>query len=210
MRIGIVGTGISGMVAAYLLQRDHDLTVFEANDYVGGHTATIDVPVPDGTPTNRLKHANEAGSPSALAVDTGFIVYNERTYPNFVKLLDRLGVETQPSEMSFSVRDESDGMEYAGGSLTELFGGLNNALRPSHYRMLLDILRFYREAKSLLDESKEDDGLTLGSISSRAVIRDRSSINTSSRWSARFGRASPSACCNSLVAFLFAFFTTMA
>jgi len=162
MRIGIVGTGISGMVAAYLLQRDHDLTIYEANDYIGGHTATIDVPVPDGTPTNQLQQANEAGSPSALAVDTGFIVYNERTYPNFVKLLDQLGVETQPSEMSFSVRDESDGMEYAGGTLSELFGGLNNALRPSHYRMLLDILRFYREAKSLLDESKEDDGLTLG------------------------------------------------
>jgi len=162
MRIGIVGTGISGMVAAYLLQRDHDLTIFEASDYIGGHTATIDVPLSAGAPTNQLTQSNEAGTAPMMAVDTGFIVYNERTYPNFVKLLKQLSVETQPSEMSFSVRDEASGMEYAGGSLSELFGGLNNALRPSHYRMLLDILRFYREARSLLDESKEEDGLTLG------------------------------------------------
>lgn len=162
MRIGIVGTGVSGMVAAYLLQRDHDLTIFEANEYVGGHTATVDVPVAAGTPTNQPQTTSKAGSTSNMAVDTGFIVYNERTYPNFMKLLAQLGVDTQPSEMSFSVHDDADGMEYAGRNLLELFGGLSNALRPSHYRMLLDIPRFYKNARALLDESKEDDGLTLG------------------------------------------------
>ena len=145
MRIAVVGTGISGLVAAYLLNDDHDLTVFEANDYVGGHTHTITVDDPTG-PTN---------------VDTGFIVYNERTYPNFCKLLARLGVETQLSSMSFSVRDDAADIEYKGDNLNALFAQRSNLLRWGHYRMLLEILRFYRQSRRLLAEPAEK--LTMGS-----------------------------------------------
>ena len=94
MRIAVIGSGISGMVAAYLLHRDHDITVFEANDYIGGHTHTFDVALEGKT----------------LPVDTGFIVFNERTYLNFVKLLRRLGVPWQDSNMSFSVHCERTGL----------------------------------------------------------------------------------------------------
>ncbi|HSA65237.1 MAG TPA: FAD-dependent oxidoreductase [Nitrospira sp.] len=135
MRIAIVGTGISGMVAAYLLHRDHAITVFEAADYVGGHTNTLDVTLDGHT----------------YAIDTGFIVFNDWTYPNFIRLLDRLGVESQPSDMSFSVRCERTGLEYNGTSLNALFAQRRNFLRPSFHRMILDILRFNRESLSLLD-----------------------------------------------------------
>lgn len=173
MKIGIVGTGISGMVAAYLLHRDHDLTIYEANDYIGGHTATVDVRVDNG---------------QSLAVDTGFIVYNDRTYPNFVKLLKKLSVETQPSTMSFSVRDEARNYEYAGGSLNEFFGQRANVFRPSHYKMLTDVLRFYREAPALLRLANTDDSLTLGEYLernrySRAFIRDHILPMAAAIWS---------------------------
>ncbi len=144
MRIAVVGTGISGMVAAYLLRAEHDLTVFEAGDYVGGHTNTIVVDDQTG-PTN---------------VDTGFIVYNEWTYPNFCKLLDELGVATQPSSMSFSVRDEAADLEYKGDNLNTLFAQRSNLLRPGHYRMLYEILRFYRRSRDLLHNGT--NGATLG------------------------------------------------
>ncbi len=134
MKIALVGTGIAGMVAAYLLHHEHEITVFEANDYIGGHTNTLDVER-DGR---------------AYAVDTGFIVYNDWTYPNFIKLLARLGVATQPSAMSFSVRDEASGLEYNGTSLNTLFAQRRNLFRPSFYRMIADILRFNREARALL------------------------------------------------------------
>jgi len=133
-RIAITGTGISGLVAAYLLQDGNDVTVFEAADYVGGHTHTVAIDDPRGP----------------AQVDTGFIVYNEWTYPNFCKLLARLGVATQPSNMSFSVRDEAADIEYRGDNLNTLFAQRSNLLRPGHYRMLLEILRFYREARELL------------------------------------------------------------
>ncbi|GJM23915.1 MAG: amine oxidase [Phycisphaerae bacterium] len=144
MRIAVIGTGISGLVASYLLADDHDLTVFEANDYIGGHTHTVKVDDPSG-PTN---------------VDTGFIVYNEWTYPNFCKLLDRLGVETQASNMSFSVRDDAADIEYKGDNLNTLFAQRSNFLRWGHYRMLYEILRFYRQSRRLLNRSA--DGLTMG------------------------------------------------
>jgi predicted NAD/FAD-binding protein len=144
MRIAIVGTGISGMVAAYLLREEHELTIFEAGDYIGGHTHTVTV--------------DDARGPAN--VDTGFIVYNEWTYPNFCKLLDRLGVATQPSSMSFSVRDDNRNLEYQSDSLNTLFAQRGNLLRASHYRMLLDIMRFYRKSPRLLDGGSDD--LTLG------------------------------------------------
>lgn len=143
VKIAVVGTGIAGMVVAYLLNQEHDITVFEANDYIGGHTNTIDVEQDGAT----------------HAVDTGFIVYNDWTYPNFIKLLAGLGVASQPSSMSFSVRDEASGLEYNGTTINQLFAQRRNLFRPSFYRMVFDILRFNREAKDLLETA--DDTMTL-------------------------------------------------
>ena len=134
MRIAVIGTGISGMAAAYLLCQDHDVVVFEANDYIGGHTNTIDV---------ELNGANHK-------VDTGFIVFNKKNYPNFVKLMELLGVDYQPSNMSFSVQCERTGLEYCPSTLSSLFAQRRNLLRPSFYRMLLDSFRFRREAQEIL------------------------------------------------------------
>jgi uncharacterized protein len=130
LRIAIVGGGISGLVAAHLLHPDHDITLFEANDYAGGHTHTVPVTTSSGQ----------------WPVDTGFIVYNERNYPTFTALLARLGVATQPTSMSFSVRSNALGFEYNGSSVNQLFGQRSNLLRPSFYRMAADILRFGRHA----------------------------------------------------------------
>jgi predicted NAD/FAD-binding protein len=143
MKIAIVGTGISGMVTAYLLSGSHDITVFEKNDYIGGHTHTVDVEV-EGT---------------EYPVDTGFIVFNEVTYPNFVKLLRRLDVPWKNSRMSFSLRCEQTGLEFCPSSLDSLFAQRRNLLRPSFYRMVMDIFRFRGEALRLLETL--DDQVTL-------------------------------------------------
>lgn len=135
VKIAVIGTGIAGNVAAYRLAREHEVTVFEADNRIGGHTNTIDVEL----------------SGKRYAVDTGFIVFNERTYPNFIELLEELGVSSQDSDMSFSVRCEKTGLEYNGGSLNQLFSQRRNLFRPSFYRMIGDILRFNREATGLLD-----------------------------------------------------------
>ena len=134
-RIAVVGTGVAGLVAAERLCRAHDVTVFEAERRIGGHTHTVDAPSPDGP----------------VAVDTGFIVCNDRTYPGFLALLDRLGVRLRPSEMSFSVRCERTGLEYNGSSFGALFAQRRNLVRPRFWRMLRDILRFHREAPSFAD-----------------------------------------------------------
>jgi predicted NAD/FAD-binding protein len=144
MRIAVIGTGISGMVAAHALCRDHEVTVYESGGHIGGHTNTIDV-----------EHAGRR-----YAVDTGFIVYNDWTYPNFVELLGELGVAWQPSRMSFSVRCERSGLEYNGTSLNALFAQRRNFLRPSFLRMVADILRFNRRAPALLQSGGES--LSLG------------------------------------------------
>jgi len=136
MKIAIIGTGIAGNVAAYQLSRRHDITVFEAENRIGGHTNTVDI----------------VAAGRKWAVDTGFIVFNDQTYPNFISLLGELGVESQPSQMGFSVRNESSGLEYSGSSISSLFAQRSNLLRPSFYRMLNDILRFNREAPALMDE----------------------------------------------------------
>ena len=135
MRIAVIGSGIAGNVAARRLHRAHDVTMFEAKPRAGGHSHTHVVTV--------------AGR--RVDVDTGFIVYNERTYPRFTALLAELGVATQESCMSFSVRDESSGLEYNGTSLNALFAQRRNLLRPAFLRMVRDILRFNREAPALLD-----------------------------------------------------------
>lgn len=130
MKIAIVGAGVSGLVAAYHLHRRHEITVFEAGDHVGGHARTVDV--------------EEAGR--SYAVDTGFVVYNERNYPNFTQLLRELGVRSRPTTMSFSVCDRESGIEYNGHSLNTLFAQRSNVLRPKFWRLVADILRFNRRA----------------------------------------------------------------
>jgi predicted NAD/FAD-binding protein len=128
MKIAIIGSGIAGNVAAYTLRQAHDITVFESGSYVGGHTNTVDVYEDD----------------RSIAVDTGFIVFNDRTYPNFIRLLDEIGQASQPSEMSFSVQADDGKIEYSGSSLNGLFAQRRNIVRPPFYRMIRDILRFNR------------------------------------------------------------------
>lgn len=149
MNIAIIGAGISGLVTAYLLHRDHHITVFEANDYIGGHTRTVEVS--DGERTQ--------------AVDTGFIVFNDKTYPNFVRLMGRLGISRRPSRMSFSVKCEKTGLEYSPSSPNALFARRQNLLSLPFYRMLLDIFRFRLGSKALLLEN--DPRVTLGEYLSR-------------------------------------------
>ena len=135
MKIAIIGSGISGITVAHLLCKDYDVTVFEANDYIGGHTHTHEIKI-----DNKSWH-----------IDSGFIVYNERTYPNFIKLLNKLKVKTQKTSMGFSVKSPSSGLEYSGGSLNSLFAQRLNLLKPSFYVMIKDILKFNRIAVSELE-----------------------------------------------------------
>lgn len=138
MNIAIIGSGISGLTSAYLLNRSHEITLFEAGDWIGGHTHTIEVTV-DG---------------QRYAVDTGFIVFNDWTYPNFIRLLGQLGVGFKPTEMSFSVTDPDSGLEYNGNNFNSLFAQRRNLLSPGFWGMLRDILRFNKEALRDLDEHR--------------------------------------------------------
>ena len=137
MKIAVIGTGIAGNVAAYHLAREHDVTVYEADDRIGGHTNTVTV-----------EHGGRE-----YEIDTGFIVFNERTYPNFIHLLDELGVAWQDSDMGFSVQHEKTGLEYSGSTINSLFAQRSNIFRPSFHRMIREILRFNREAPGLLENS---------------------------------------------------------
>ena len=130
MRIAVVGSGIAGLSAAWLLSRHHQVTLFEAENRLGGHTHTVDVSL-DG---------------QTFPVDTGFLVFNHRTYPELTRLFDTLGVETVASEMSFSVRLDQPDLEWAGTNLNTVFGQRRILARPAFWRMLRDILRFNREA----------------------------------------------------------------
>lgn len=146
MKIAIIGAGISGLTAAYYLRHKHDITLYESAPRIGGHTATIDI-----------EHQGRD-----YAIDTGFIVYNDWTYPNFIELMQELEVETRPTEMSFSVRCDNSGLEYGGNNLNTLFAQRRNLLRPSFHKMLADILRFNREAVDDLDSGRIDAATTLG------------------------------------------------
>jgi uncharacterized protein len=130
-KIAVIGSGIAGLTAAHYLSSQYPVHLFEANDYIGGHTHTVDVTV-GGVP---------------CAVDTGFIVFNDRTYPRFMRLLDELAVPFQKTEMSFSVRNDAIGLEYNGHTLNTLFAQRKNLVSPSFLRMLMDIVRFNRQVK---------------------------------------------------------------
>ncbi|MCQ3829710.1 FAD-dependent oxidoreductase [Microbulbifer elongatus] len=153
MRIAIIGSGISGLTAAYLLHETHDITLFEADGRLGGHTATIDV---------REGH-------QTIPVDTGFIVFNDWTYPNFIKLMNQLGVANQPTDMGFSVSAPATPcgnqreFEYAGNNLNALFAQRRNLLDGGHWRMLRDIVRFNRDAVADWKEGALGENTTLGS-----------------------------------------------
>lgn len=144
MKLAVIGAGISGIYAAYELARRHDVTLYEANGRLGGHTDTHQVTTSNGI----------------CSVDTGFIVFNQQHYPLFSKFIDELGVASQPSNMSFSVSDKNSGLEYNATSIGGLVCQRRNLIRPGFYRMLSDILKFYRNSPSLLDSG--DDDLTIG------------------------------------------------
>ena len=151
MRIAIIGAGISGLTVAYRLCQQHEITLFEANDYLGGHTHSVEV---------------ELGGERHV-IDTGFIVFNDWTYPNFIALLDELQIASRPTSMSFSVRCDRTGLEYNGSSLNGLFAQRRNLFRPSFHRMLRDVLRFNREGPELVLSPPPDDAMTVGEFLSR-------------------------------------------
>ncbi|WP_024527946.1 NAD(P)/FAD-dependent oxidoreductase [Serratia fonticola] len=134
MNIAIIGSGIAGLTCAWRLAGHHQVTLFEAEPTVGGHTATVDVTTPQGT----------------YAIDTGFIVYNDRTYPRFMGLLSELGISGQKTQMSFSVHNPQSGLEYNGHTLTSLFAQRRNLVNPAFWGLLRDIVRFNRLAKEAL------------------------------------------------------------
>ena len=170
-KIAIIGSGIAAITAAYKLKEDFDLQIFEAGDYIGGHTNTIEV--------------EEDGK--TLNIDTGFIVFNEWTYPNFIKLMDEVGVESQASDMSFSVKCESTGLEYNGTSMNSLFAQRSNLLKASFWLMIRDILSFNKRALKWLEEAAADDSTTLGEFISPygEMFRDKYILPmTAAIWSA--------------------------
>jgi len=139
LNIAIIGSGIAGNIIAHHLHKQHDITVFEANSHIGGHTHTHNI---------ELMGKN-------YSVDTGFIVFNDRTYPHFIEMLDAQKVAWQPSQMSFSVRNEVTKLEYNGTTLNSLFAQRRNLFKPSFYGMIRDILRFNKQSLALLENENE-------------------------------------------------------
>ena len=150
MKIAIIGAGISGLTAAKLLHPKHEITVFESAPLIGGHTNTVDVETDEGQ----------------FAIDTGFIVFNDRTYPNFIALLDELNVASQPTTMSFSVKCERTGLEYRGADLQGLFAQRRNIANPRFYRLLYDLVRFNKLGHRLLDEQNQSPSTSSQTVGS--------------------------------------------
>ena len=146
--IAIIGSGVSGLTAAYLLSKKHQVTVFEKNDYIGGHTATVDI--------------EKNGKP--YAIDTGFIVFNDKTYPNYLALLAEIGIGKQATEMSFSVHNCQTGLEYNGHNLDTLFAQRRNLLKPTFWVLVKEILRFNKLCKRIYEQDTYQAGLTLGAF----------------------------------------------
>ncbi|MCD9470497.1 NAD(P)/FAD-dependent oxidoreductase [Photobacterium phosphoreum] len=155
MKIAIIGSGISGLTTAWYLRHKHNITLFEANDYAGGHTATVDVEVDSGQ----------------YAIDTGFIVFNDRTYPNFEQLLMELDIQGQASEMSFSVHNDNNGLEYNGHGLSSLFAQKKNLFKPQFFHFLYEITKFNRLAKQTAYENIEQQQ-TLGDFLQQHDLSD--------------------------------------
>lgn len=155
--IAIIGSGISGLTSAYLLSQKHNITVFEKNDYIGGHTATKTIEY-DGE-----RHA----------IDTGFIVCNDKTYPNFLKLLSQLDVKRHATEMSFSVFNKRNGLEYNGADLNKLFAQRRNILNPKFWRLISEILRFNKQCKALYsNQDVNGNSLNGQDIDTNATLAD--------------------------------------
>jgi len=146
--IAIIGSGISGLTAAYLLSKKHQVTVFEKEPIIGGHTATVDI----------------EKSGEHHAIDTGFIVFNDKTYPNFLALLDEIGIGKQATEMSFSVHNCQTGLEYNGHNLNTLFAQRRNLFKPRFWFLVKEILRFNKLCKSIYEKDSYIPGLTLGTF----------------------------------------------
>jgi predicted NAD/FAD-binding protein len=148
MRIAVIGSGIAGLAASYYLSRKHEVSLFDKDGRLGGHTNTALV---------------ETGSGRTIPVDTGFIVHNDHTYPNLMKLLKELGVETQPSDMSFSVTNRQSGFEYSSHGVNGFFAQRSNLFRPAHYLLLNEILRFNCTAPQMLNHPKAA-AMTIGDL----------------------------------------------
>ncbi|GAB3540264.1 NAD(P)/FAD-dependent oxidoreductase [Arthrobacter tecti] len=159
-RIAVVGSGVAGLTAAWILKRDHSVTLYESDNRAGGHAHTHPMELADG---------------SITGVDTGFIVHNDRTYPTLTRLFEELGVQTQESDMTMSVRCDGCGLEYAGAKGGQgVFAQPRSFTRGRYLRMLVEILRFQASARALLRETEtaDDDGATLGEFLSRGKFSD--------------------------------------
>jgi len=157
MKVAVIGSGISGLACAHYLSQDHEVWVYEAGRKIGGHTATVDVQL--GT--------------RRYAIDTGFIVFNDWTYPNFIALMEQLGVSSKPTAMGFSVRDPQTGLEYSGTNLDTLFAQRRNLFSPAFIGMIRDIMRFNREAVADLEAGRIDDSQTLAAYLTRNHYGDK-------------------------------------
>lgn len=164
-KIAIIGSGVSGLTCAYYLKDSHVVTMFESNDYLGGHVNTLDVTVSERSPfKNPFRPSTEK-----VAIDTGFIVFNERTYPNFIRLLDELNVPFQKAEMSFSVKNTYINFEYNGHTLNSLFSQRRHVLSPRFWQFVQQILRFNREIKSLLANFRQADKMQQAALSQQTL-----------------------------------------
>lgn len=186
MRIAVIGSGISGLSCAHYLSAAHEVTVFEASSRVGGHTATVDVQL----------------GPRSYAIDTGFIVFNDWTYPNFIALMKELGVPSKATCMGFSVHDDKTGLEYSGTNLNTLFAQRGNLLSPRFLRMVRDILRFNKQSVADLESGKVDNSETLGSY----LQRNRYSEAFQRQYLVAMGSAIWSADCDTILDFPLSFF----